>query len=126
MGAERLSGNQSLKPKILDKKHKKWAVGKFRYIFGDKNKKLGVFVRMVKHPRIGRFFEYEINGVLGTALGAVGKKNYLFLADMAEEKTSDVNLADLAGLIDALDRESLPFRNNHPVQEHYKVSSGLS
>ena len=98
-----------------------------KYFFGESNSKLGVFIRAVEHPRIGKFYEYEIRGVLGTALGAAGKQNLVFLSDIAEEKvTTDANLADLAKLLDSLNHKGLPFRKNYGTLAKYKVSSPLS
>ena len=91
------------------------------------NTKLGVFVRAIQHRNIGKFFEYEIKGVLGTAVGAVGKQNLVFLSDIAHEQvTRDANLADLAKLPDSLNHEGLPYRKNYGASANYKVSSPMS
>lgn len=80
-----------------------------RFFFGNKNKQLGVFVKTVKHPELGDYRSYVIRGMLGTAEGAVAKKNYEVLSDMASEIPSgDVKLSDLAELINSLDTSQLP------------------
>jgi len=98
-----------------------------KYFFGENNSKLGVFIRAVEHPGIGKFFDYEVKGVLGTAFGAVGKQNLVFLSDIADEQvTTDANLADLAKLLDSLNHDGLPFRKDYGRLAKYKVSSPLS
>lgn len=80
-----------------------------RFFFGTKNKQLGVFVKVAKHPELGDYRSYVIRGMLGTAEGAVAKKDYEVLSDMAYEIPSgDVKLSDLAELINSLDTSRLP------------------
>lgn len=80
-----------------------------RFFFGTKNKQLGVFVKSEKHPELGDYRSYVIKGVLGVAEGAVAKRNYEVLSDMASEMPSrDVKLSDLAELINSLDKSQLP------------------
>ena len=98
-----------------------------RYFFGDGNVKLGVFISMVQHPKVGKFFDYEIRGVLGTALGAVGAKDLVYLADMAEERpATDVSLAELVKFLDSVDPAGLPFTKDYRRLENYKASSPVS
>jgi DNA invertase Pin-like site-specific DNA recombinase len=98
-----------------------------RYFFGDGNEKLGVFVSVVQHPQVGKFFDYEIRGVLGTAVGAVGRHNLVFLSDMAEERTAtDVSLAELTKFLDSVDPAELPFTKDYRWLEKYKPSSPVS
>lgn len=55
-----------------------------RFFFGTKNKTLGVFVKPEIHPELGKCFSYLIRGMLGTAIGAVGKEPFEELADMSD------------------------------------------
>ncbi len=98
-----------------------------KFFFGERNKKLGVFVLEIRHPKIGKFYEYEINGVLGTALGALGKINHVILSDIAEEKVAtEATLADLAKLLDSLDLAGLPYSKAYVPESKYKVFSPRS